>query len=363
MKTDVTIHAANTATTSMYPSIPVSLEEKNNSSLTSALNIDPTVAASTKYSRSINDQWNSMKPLSRNGEPAAESSDDIKTVMKIINTIEPSFASLVVAFMVMSLNLFANIQKANMDMSLNELTFIKLDMKRQISEMKEEQKANFIKDMVMGAIEAASALVQFISSAHTTSQLRGKIVEQDTVFGQTNAQSAKKSSENLIEPAKNRTDSVEILSKDDNVTPQLKANAETETTNIKKVLDKAEVAKANADAAVGPDLTPEQIKFKTDKINSEVAFINARQQAFSGLGAVVKAMSPFVQGSLGRDATTHQIAAKEAENAKDIRNSLYRQYTDWAAGFRDGLTKLLATLEDVQKQDAENSLASSRKMA
>jgi hypothetical protein len=368
MKTDTTVHTVSTPAPTMPASDMMSFLEKklenkgNNSAISSALNASSTVARSVPLSGPIDVQWNALKPVSRSGSPAAELPTSIKSSLKLLNDAQPSLASLVLSFMTMSLQIFANLQKANMDMAINQLNSIKLDMIRQIKEMKDEKDATFKKDMIMGVIEAVSSAVQLAGSAYTTAKLKGKMVEQETLFGQKNADAKKISIENETAQADPRIDKVNNLIADDNLNPNLKSQTKSDIADIKAVLDDAKASQANANSAIKPALTPEEIKIQSEKIGSEVAYINARQQAFSGLAALIKAGSPFVQGSLGADATTHQISAKEAENSKEIANSLYRQYIDWAAAYRDSISRMLANFEDVQKQDAENSLAASRKM-
>jgi hypothetical protein len=368
MKTDATIHTVSTPAPTMPASEMISLSEKklenkgNNSSINSSLNASSTAARSVPYSGPIDVQWNALKPVSRSGSPAAELPTSIKSSLKLLNDAQPSLASLVLLFMMTTLKIFANLQKANMDMAINELNSIKLNMIRQIKEMKDEKDATFKKDMIMGVIEAVSSAVQLAGSVYTTVKLKGKIVEQETLFGQKDAAATKVSNENKIGQTDSKINKADNLIANDNLDPTHKPQAKSATTDVKDTLDDAKASQADADSAINPTLTPEKIKIQSEKISSEVHYINALQQAFSGLTALIKAGSPFVQGSLGAEATTHQISAKEAENSKEIGNSMYRQYTDSAGTYKDSFFRMLAIFDEMQKQDAENSQAASRKM-
>jgi hypothetical protein len=291
-----------------------------------------------------------------------ETRNDVDVALKFGNDM-PSFASMVMAFMVMSLQIFANLQKANMDMALNQLNLVVTDMKRQIAEMEAEKESTFKKDMIMAGLEVASAVVQFVGSAVTVYQLKGKITEQGDIYNSEKASSLQAKTEKTIAETSTKVNRASDQAHQGGLDAQLQSKTNNRIEAARSDLNNVKTEKANADSTLGVPDTPEGFNQKYNKIKSEVDYINTRQHAIAGASALMKAFSPLVQGLLGSEATTHQIGAKSSENAKEIRNSVYRQHMEWAAAIRDAINRVLAMLQEVQRQDPENAMAISKKMA
>lgn len=336
----------------------------NSASITSSSNINLSISESIYDGEFIEDAWNSLKSNQLHEGPHKDLIEKVEAGIKLGETMKTSFPSMVIAFIVMCIQLFANLQKAQMDNVINQLNFMLADMKRQIEAMKSEQVSNFTKDMLLAGIETASAAVQLVGSCYSTAKLGAKITEQSVLNNRDALGKSKLSIDKKFEAIERKTGTASTMSKNEALASDGQKKVGAEINNIKDDVKTANVKRQAADADSANDpVTADELARKTSAIRSEVDFINARQQAITAASGLVKAFSPLAQGILGSEATTHQIEAREAENAKEINNSFSRQYSEAATGMRDVIMKLLGLLQDLQSMDPNNALASSRKMA
>jgi hypothetical protein len=329
-------------------------------SLTGPFNKDPSISIENVKE----DGWNNIKLLRRESGPEKTLTEQVETGLKLGKSATSTFPSMIIAFLVMCIQLFANLQKAQMDNVMNQLNFMLMDMKRQIEAMKDEQKSNFTKDMLMAGIETASAAVQLVGSCYTTAKLGAKITEQSTLNNKEALGKLKPVVDNKASSLPPKSETASKMAKSEALSSNEHKGIVDEVGSTKDAVKASMTERQKVDADTANDsITTEELGRHTGRIRSEVDYINARQQAFTAASALMKAFSPLVQGVLGSEATTHQIEAREAENAKEINNSFSRQHSEAATGMRDVIMKLLGLLQDLQSIEPNNALASSRKMA
>nr|WP_314623027.1 hypothetical protein [uncultured Noviherbaspirillum sp.] len=372
MKTESTTQNVSLMTPAIISEAAVSLSvakakfanSGNTTSTIPYLNVNPAISESIYDGEHIENTWDSLKSRELQEGPYKNLTEKVEAGLKLGETMTSSFPSMVIAFIVMCIQLFANLQKAQMDNVMNQLTLMLADMKRQIESMKAEQLSNFTKDMLLAGIETASAAVQLVGSSYSTGKLGTKITEQSTLNNKDAPGKTKLAIDAKSEALEGKTGTASTMSKNEALSSDGQKEIVTEINSVKENVKAANVKRQATDADSANDtITADELARKTSTIRSEVDFINARQQAITAASGLMKAFSPLAQGILGSEATAHQIKAREAENAKEINNSFSRQYAEAATGMRDVIMKLLGLLQDLQSMDPNNALASSRKMA
>lgn len=324
--------------------------------------IEKEIYSSSQDGMGGNDEWNSIRSIENVNTIKDDDRNNVSSALKAMDDQGFSIAATAVSLMVLFLSLFSKLQKAQMDMAASQLNLVLIDMRKQIEELKKEQKTQFGKDIAMASLEAASSVVQFVSSAVTTTQLKGKLSEQTRIGDEMKLAAAGPSAEAQIAQTKTKIPQASLAADAENL-------PSANRTDVKRVTAKAESDIAASEAQVAdvkkavPPKSINTLREESTQIRSETEYINNRQQLFSATSGILKAGSPAVQGALGNAATEHQIEAKKADNAKENNNALYRQYMAVADGMRDAIRGTIALLQDMQSQDPNNSTASSKRMS